>query len=349
MRVRADPRGVGVGLVGCLLSIVGCAKWSAPAEMGLDPTLESAWKALDSDDGERALELLDGRGAARDAPFDEASLRQDALCAIGRSDDALREARARLEASEDADAHVLLARLLDDRAARVELTRALEFDPTHVYARLGLGTLAARANDLEAAESYFGEALDVLPPGTVTGDPVRTRALLHRRRAEVRARLGDFSGAQSDLGEWLARRPDDRAARMSRALMLQEHLDRGDEAEADYRLLLDLDPTDASALVALAVRYQERDELETAERLYLAAAGREPTAWFNLGLLYTKRLDRLEDAKACFERFLEQDDPDVDAADRILYAPNLIEELERAIEQRGQGPAHAAASTEELR
>lgn len=328
-----------VALVAPLVLLGACfAPGPAPEEAG-DPAERAlrleARARLDAGAPEQALALLDEALEGGAAELRTLRLRQDVLIALGREEEARAEAAAALErasggrvegrAARRADAMVLLARLSNDAEAEDLLRSALEVAPEHAFAAYGLGVLAARRRDLARAEERFGEALDASP----SFEEARLR------RAQVRDRLADFEGAADDYRAYVELAPDDVDALYDYASLVHRELFRPSEAEDLYRKLLERAPGHVDATVGLAVCLEERGRYEEAERLYLSVWNRAPYALFNLGMLYQDRLERYAEARECFRRFLAlepgPDGPAVSIADRLVYAPLRLEELNRRL------------------
>jgi len=142
-----------------------------------------------------------------------------------------------------------------------------------------------------------------------------------------------------DFRQILEDDPSDVDARVNLASILHRELDRSEEAEQQYRILLDADPELTSALVGLAAcRTENQDATEAdfleAEQLLRRAYDREPAAMYDLGLLYEGPLSRPEDAMRCFQEFIDYEGPGAERrgiADRLLFAPVRVEELRQRI------------------
>lgn len=299
--------------------------------------IQGAERLLAQGDAEAALARL--REIVELAPSYYVGLRaeQDALLALGRDEEALELARTRAERGADPIAWVLLARLQSDVDAEASLERAIDVDPQCHHAHYALGVVAARAARYEDAERSFSRALDVWPRLHVA----------RRARAEIRDQLADFTGSASDYEAYLDDEPWDQDARYNLASILHRELARPADAERHYRLLLDQNPDNVVAMVGLAVRLMERgdpgfDDFAVAEQLLQRASNREPTALFDLGVLYQEKLDRPELALQSFERFLALESPAQDVrtvADRLFYAPLRIESLRRELGLPAEGGA----------
>ncbi len=298
----------------------------ATADAARRERLERARDLLAGGDAEAAREVLEAAFEGGEERFRERRLWQEAMVALGREAEALESARRSVEAGGGADALVLQARLEPDGgAAEARLREALELDPDHAWAEFGLGVLAARRGDFEVAEERLTAALE--------SEPTFEEALV--RRAQVRDRLADFEGAADDYRAYLERRRDDVDALYDYATIVHRELFRPSEAEDLYRRLLRRAPEHTEATVGLAVCLEERGRYEEAEELYLSVWSRAPSALFNLGMLYQDRLERYAEARECFRRFLEiepsPDGPAISIADRLIYAPLRLEELERRL------------------
>ncbi len=275
---------------------------------------------------EAALASLERVIAAEPGYFRGLRAHQDALCALGRTGAAEEFARGLVREREDAAAHVLLARVTADQEEAAHLIeRALELEPAFPWAHLARGVAAARGNRCREAEESLSEALDHHPQFDL--------ALL--ARAQVRDQIADFEGAAEDYRAYLRLCGGDTQALYNLATILHRELHRPGEAEEHYRILLDMDESMTEAVVGLAVCLTEQRKFEAASRLYESIQHQEPSALFNLGLLYQEHLDRPEDARRCFEEFIHWQGPRAENqsdADRLIYAPVRLAELER---QRG--------------
>lgn len=334
-----------VALCVAIAVVVGCRSVdpitppSERASVDVIVRIKAAERLLERGDAEAALAQL--QDVVRAAPSYYVALRaeQDAMLALGRDDEALELARARAAREPDPIAWVLLARLQSDVDAEASLERALDLDPQCHHAHYALGIVGARSARYEDAEKSFTRALEIWP---------RLHAA-RRARAEIRDQLADFTGAAADYETYLDDEPWDQDARYNLASILHRELARPGDAERHYRLLLDQNPDNDVAMVGLAVRLMERgdpgfDDFAVAERLLVKASAREPTALFDLGVLYQEKLDRPELALQSFERFLALESPAQDVrtvADRLFYAPLRIESLRRELgidEKHGAPP-----------
>ncbi|MBI4878429.1 MAG: tetratricopeptide repeat protein [Planctomycetes bacterium] len=300
---------------------------AAPAMRDLERDAE---QLLAEGQAEAALVHLERVIAAEPGYFRALRAHQDALFALGRTAAAEEYARGLVRERGDAAAHALMARVSADQeeAARL-LERALELDPAFSWAHLARGVAAARENRFRDAEESLSEALHDYPEFDA--------ALL--ARAQVRDQLADFEGAAADYRAYLRSCGGDTQALYNLATILHRELHRPDEAEEQYRILLDIDEGMTEAVVGLAVCLTEQQKFEAASRLYESIQHQEPSALFNLGLLYQEHLGRPEDARRCFEEFIHWKGPRAENqsdADRLIYAPVRLAELERQL--GGQEP-----------
>jgi tetratricopeptide (TPR) repeat protein len=253
---------------------------------------------------------------------------QDALLALGRDDEARALGEQRLAAGEDAAGHLLLARVATPDEAEREIAAARASDPANRFAQHAAAVVAIRQGALDEAEELLGDALQSCEPY-----PEARLA-----RARVRAILGRFDAAVGDYRLYLELERGDTAAMHELASLLHREVRDEDAAELVYHRMLDLDPTSTAAIVGIAVLLTERGRFAEAETLYRTIVDREPTAWFNLGLLYREKLDRPQDALRCFEAFVAYAGPgegERGFGDLWLLAPAYIEELRRAIDAGG--------------
>lgn len=255
----------------------------------------------------------------------------DVQLALSLAADVEHDLAERLTRRGDALAHLLAARLADQRGDTVtaasELARATELDPENPHVRYAHAVAAARDSKFDVALDELDAVLDSCSP--------QPEAFL--ARARVRTVFGRFEEAFADYTAYFAHRDGDNVALHEAASLLHRELSRPSEASELYQRMLKNDPEDAAAAIGLAVVATERGEFATAEALYRGVTDREPIAWFNLGLLYRDRLDRKRDALTCFEHFVQYDGANADhrsTTDVIFVAPNYIAELRQ---QLGEG------------
>ncbi|MGH2517304.1 MAG: tetratricopeptide repeat protein, partial [Ktedonobacterales bacterium] len=185
-------------------------------------------------------------------------------------------------APDSADAHVLLANVLDDReqraAARTHYERALALAPHSAVAHYNYGVLLLRNGQRDEAIRQLREACDIAPDDAgmrVTlaivlmdaGDLEEAEALLRRARAldpnNMRAhrqygvlltRMGRHAQAEEELRSALALRPSDGITLMHLCAVLDE-LDRHAEAEVLFREAITDDPSQAETYFKWMLRH----------------------------------------------------------------------------------------------
>ncbi|HEX4695971.1 tetratricopeptide repeat protein [Sphingomonas sp.] len=183
-----------------------------PGDAAPDTGLAEVTRLALAGKNDEALKLLDTRIAGGDRTGKTLAMRGQVLRGLDRTD-----------AASDAYDQALAA----DRREPLAITGKAEM-------------LIAAGRDEDALILY--DRLVLLWPEATEG---------YRRRAGVRAELGQIDGALSDLGIMIDKKPDDLDARASRTeLYLQRG--RGDDAVADARALVKLKPDDAAAHALLA-------------------------------------------------------------------------------------------------
>ncbi|MBI2900969.1 MAG: tetratricopeptide repeat protein [Planctomycetes bacterium] len=128
---------------------------------------------------------------------------------------------------------------LQPRERRAALDRAVEIRPKHFCALVTRAAFRARADELEAAVTDYGEALRINP----------RLPRIHVFRGDVRFRLGDFDGALADFEEALRLDPRDARSYVCRGNVRCAKGDPGGEL-ADAETALGIDPRCAEAHVA---------------------------------------------------------------------------------------------------
>ncbi len=193
-----------------------------------------------------------------------------------------------------------LARVLEQQGRLDEAQAALEQGLSYVpregdlYARLGL--LLARSGSGEAAERHLRDALrfSARPP------PAVRIALGDRLRG-----LGRAEEAREQYAAVLSLPPRGRSERHERAKALLA-LERAAEAEAEWRLLVEQDPSDAAALANLASLAAVQGDWANAERRARRALELDPSlaaAWNTLAAALEEG-GHPEEALAAYERAL---------------------------------------------
>lgn len=238
-----------------------------------------------------------------------------AYLAAGRAAEAASPLRFLVEAEPDSiEAHGLLAtsyRILNDvDRYKEQLERILEIDPNHPRAKVRLAGIAARQGDVGSAarmlrelkETGFDDPLVLELDGVIAlkekrfadavvlfGQAVERRPTTGLMLKVVVAQdgAGDARAALDTLKTWLARFPEDIAARK---VLAERHLSasRFEEARSDYLTVLELAPGDVLARNNLAwvlLRLGEpRLALPHAERA-LAQLPDDPTVMDTAGLI----------------------------------------------------------------
>ena len=260
------------------------------------------------------------------------------------ADEQLRPARLNL-------ATLAVGRGDHDEAVRV-LERLVQTDPGAVFARLALANYKLAESAFSDAERLAKEALGRSPEAV---DGYCVLAQVYRETKDLgRARLVVAQGLKLDakaaclhlaLGRILVAQGDTAAAVTSfeRAVEIDPSLSEArflvaqismrfknfGRAVQHLKAIVESEPDPGVALVNLGVAYKGAGQFEEAEKTYLDAA-RSPTAEaaarFNLGVLYLRHLDRLDDAEASFRRFVELSPGEAGQADVLL---SEVEQLKR--------------------
>lgn len=283
-----------------------------------------AEQRLSGDQLDQAVELLEKALEIDPTHFRAHRLLQEARILRGQEDEVIAGARQRVhDRPGDAGAQVLLARVLDDpEAIERHLDLALEADAGFAWAHVGKGVEAARRGEFAVAQQHLSRAVE--------RDVNLSEAYLYR--ANVRDQLADFEGAADDYRTYLRFRGGDLGALYKLASITHRELHRPDEAEELYRVLLDLDDGMTSAVVGLAVCLTEQRRFDAARQLYERVEDLEPSALFNLGMLYQDHLDQPDLARQKFEKFMQLEGEMASRrsiADRYIYAPVRLSELDR--------------------
>ena len=214
----------------------------------------------------------------------------------GRLDEAQR-AYAGLAALEPDNLAVLRSlgrihgRLGDWAAARQAWSRVTEIDPASPEPRLELAAACHRAGDVDAAQAELRRIL-VREPDHVGA---LTQLARIQRDTDPEASLAGWSRL-ADLN------PEAVEPRLQMARMYRQ-LQRLEEAEAGYRVVLDRNPTHGEALEALGQILERRDP-EEAIRLFARWSEVDPTAvdpWMARGRFHA-RVGQPELAETAFRR-----------------------------------------------
>lgn len=244
---------------------------------------------------------------ARNPKLDTARLNlARALDAVGRAEDAEREARTLLEANPTAEAFTVLGGALRQQARHAEalgaFERALALDPKSHGARhdraIALDKLGLTADALAEFESLHAEGLRapefyrnwagaLMDNGRADeaerrlveavalhpGDPA-----LHSGLARLRWVRGDTVAFTRDLEAAVRAQPDNIALRLTCADLLRR-ADRPIEAEAQLRQGLLRAPGEAALSGSLGVLRSEQNDFSGAETLFKRALERRPDDW----------------------------------------------------------------------
>jgi Flp pilus assembly protein TadD len=195
----------------------------------------------------------------------------------------------------DADAHALLALILDQRGVQSEAEReyatALRLKPNLVSALSNFGVLLARTNRTAEAIAKFEEVLRL--------DPKHERAIFNL--GALYAARGDYKRAVPLLEKAAgtpACKPNGDRALLLTLVNAYVHVERRDEALALSRCFEEMSAGDARALFTLGLSLAEAHEYGEAVRLFQRTNSLRPRTYevlYNLGLaLYN--LDRLPEA-----------------------------------------------------
>lgn len=162
----------------------------------------------------------------------------------------------------------------DHAGAERHYRRGLQVAPEHAELRNALGWTLFQAGRTDEAVAEYQRALAANPKN----------AKAHANLALAMVELGDFEGAASHFQASLEIEP---AAEIYSDLgFAKARLGRSEEALADYRKALALDPDCASAHVNLAVMSVQAGDLAAAESHYRQALPGRPTAQTYNGLGY---------------------------------------------------------------
>ncbi len=232
--------------------------------------------------------------------------------------------RARLESGEDARSWTGLGRILRQQGRLVEargaFERAMELDPAHLAAYLGLAGILVELDQTE-------QAFDILSKGTTQAQGLREEGV---SKASVFFFLGEMQLQLHELAEALGffhqageEAPDDAKLqeRIGDALQGAGHLA---ESEAFYLRAMELDPQPAHTYNRLGIARRKQGKYAEAVETFIKATRfhpRDENLLFNLGrCLYEKG--------------------DLNAAERLLarlikMAPGLAEAalLAKAVEK----------------
>lgn len=209
----------------------------------------------------------------------------------------------------------------DRKGAERHYRRGLEIAPDNVELHNALGwTLFQDGRSAEAVAEYE-RALAL--------DPKHAKA--HNNLALAQVELGHFAEAAEHFAASLAIEP--KAEIYSDLGFVKARLGRPEDALADYRKALELDPNCASAHFNLAVTYVQAGALDQAESHYRQALPGRPTAEVHNGLAYVlARQGRTDEAIAEFRAAIAADPKFVPAYNNLAEALARQGKLEDAAE-----------------
>ena len=258
---------------------------------------------------------------------------------LGETDKAADAYRRALAVNDQLrEAQLNLASLAVERGDRDEAVSLLETlverDPGAVGARVALASYRLEQDKFDDAERLAKEAL-ARNPENIGGYCVLARLFVARKQ-DGKARLVVAQGFKIDedaaclhlaLGRLLLDDGDTAAALVSleqavkrdpalseaRFLIAETSMSFKDFQRAieHYRIVADRAPDPGPALVNLGVAYKGSGQFAEAEQAYQSATTFEesaPAAHFNLGVLYLRHLERIDDAEKSLRRYLELTD-----------------------------------------
>lgn len=286
----------------------------------------------------------------------------------------LREARENLAA--------LAARQGDLREAVALLKELVASDPGAAEARVALASYELQSGDPEAARRLAIEALTHDPKNLgaycVLGkdaygakDGLRVRLLaaqglkIDAQAACLHDLLGRVALDEGDPG--LALKHFEEAVKADPALV-EANFAIGEislayrdynRAVAAFEAVTQARPDEPAGLVNLGIAKKAAGRLEEAEQAYLAAIAQAdgapvPAAHFNLGILYLRHLDRLDDAERALKTYLQTSDGEGDQVfawlEEIAVRRQMAEEeRQRAEEEARQAEIERMRAEEEAR
>ena len=250
----------------------------------------------------------------------------------------------------DAPALIRLGRvkieLGDDEGARPLFERVLSEDPESAAALDGLGKVAAARGDAAEAVEYFERALEL---------QIRASSVHHALGLAYR-KLGDFEKAELHLGmggnspvqivdpylSTITRLGRSAEIYFVRAAQAESEL-RWDQAAANYRKALEIDPTDFVARKALGFNLEKLGDVEGAEEQLQEAIRIGTTGDAEMDVLKRSEMLRVlgglralqgrdEEAIAAFLQGLELDPERLDTRHKLANALARQGRLEEALE-----------------
>jgi tetratricopeptide (TPR) repeat protein len=209
--------------------------------------------------------------------------------------------------------------------ARQNLERALALNRNNYVALDLLGTLCRTNSDYDCALTYYQRAIAMNP------DFVQSS----HNMAAVYSELGRTADAIRMFEHVIAMRPRWSQAKAGLGLALAKQGEFARAVEMLNRAIAE-DETNQEALFNLAVVYDMTGRYEMAAETYekvLAINARDVETMHNLGIIYLTRVNKVERAKACFEKALrtEPEYPHAAAAQSILSQIDTMDTEKREL------------------
>jgi tetratricopeptide (TPR) repeat protein len=226
-----------------------------------------------SEQGHTSMALESYRKALEAAPRDIPLHRdyQDLMQSSGFSLDVLQEYSAALKLTpESADALYLYGRASGEpNAARAAFVKALEKNPSHVWARQGLGGVAAVTGDLDQALVELDKA------ATLSASNPLVQAEVYNKIANIQLAKGEFESAAASWKQAMVLDPSDYHAyqNLGAALALENRID---EASAQLAIAVQKAPGRRLVHVNYAYILFKRQEFDLALAHFEAALAINP-------------------------------------------------------------------------
>lgn len=233
----------------------------------------------------------------------------------------------------------LLVLKKDPAGARREYDRAIQTDPAHLDALVGLTVLDAEAGQIDRARQRLAAQLERAPTSTML--------LLLAARADLQAR--DVATGEQRLRKVISLDPTVMPAYdlLARLYLQQKRLD---EALKEFQQIAERKPGDVGALTFVAIIHNMQNRLDEAEKAYrraLDAGAAAPVAANNLAYLYADRDHNLEEALALARAAAVhlKDSPAVlDTVGWVYYKKNqadlAIPQFEASVLKEPQNPVY---------
>ena len=208
--------------------------------------------------------------------------------------------------------------------AEAYFKQALEVDPKHADTLCNYAIyLVEQRGDLDGAEAYFKQALEADP---------KHAAILGSYAIFLEEQRGDLDGAEVYYKRALEADPKHAAILSSYAIFLEEQRGDLDGAEVYYKCALEADPKDTNNLSNYAIFLEEqRGDLDGAEVYYKRAFEADPKDASNLGnygqfLIGLARLS--EGEKALLSAFEHLDQASVRNKAKICFSLWLVSRMQ---------------------